>query len=30
MNSFWRLLLNVPVQRFGAPAVTAGVLILAF
>jgi hypothetical protein len=29
MNSLRRLLRNVPVLRFGAPAVTAGVLIVA-
>jgi hypothetical protein len=30
MNILRRLLRNVPVLRFGAPAVPAGVLILAF
>ena len=30
MNSLRRLLMNVPVQRFGTAAVTAGVLIVTF
>jgi hypothetical protein len=30
MNNLWRFPRNVPVLRFGAAAVTAGVLLVAF